>query len=240
MKYAKGTLNLKDGVFTLDGEPILDCSNAYFNKSRVPIFKAPLGSSILADRLLSLKDFYLSLNTGTKYEKYAGLFRMISVIVSDHCMRNGEPLKVCEIGCNSGALTQDIATVLTWFDPDAKYVCVSNAIGNESDMEWVDRISCIDVPAGLALHVSDFHDTSLRDDYFDITIINGCVPIPDPVKTVKEAGRITKNDGMIICYSEEQYLLDDGMRMMFDKKTEWRFTGTRVLYRAFKKDMWHE
>ena len=159
MEYSKGILNFTDDVFTLDGIRILDCSNTFNNFSRVPLFDAEEGNMTISDLVMSLNDMNEELNAGTGFEKYSGLFKLVSIIAADQCMRLGAPLKVCEIGCNNGALSQDIATILCAFDPDAKYTCVSNVIGNESGMEWLDRISCVKAPSGLSLLASDFADT---------------------------------------------------------------------------------
>ena len=217
---------------------ILDCSNRFNNLSRLPLNEAEKGGLTLPEIVMSLKDMHTELNAGTEYEKYSGLFRLISIIVSDHCMRHGEPLKACELGCNSGALSQDISTLLYAFDPDAKYTCVSNSIGNESGMEWVDRIASVSAPSGLSLVVSDFSDTGLKDSNYDVTIINGTVTFEDPVNALKEAVRITKDDGLIVCYSEGQYLLDDGFKLLFAERNEWRFDSTHILFKAYKKDAW--
>lgn len=232
MNYSKGVLSLSPKEIKIDDEVILDFSRPIDNKSRIPIISDNDKQLTVYKLLSSVLKRTEEYNKGTEYEKYMGIYIVMSILITDHLMRHADRPGICEIGCNNGVLSMSIAMLLQAFDPDSKYVCVTNCIGNESGTDWLDRISCITPPSGLSLLASDFHDTMLKDEGFDCTLINGTVRFDDPLGVLKEAGRITSKKGKIVCYSREQPLLDDGFKLIFDKVKEWRFDSNNVLYLA--------
>ena len=225
----------KKGV-SIDDELIININDFINNYSRVPLAYSDDGRPTIPDLLSLSANKYKEINEGTKYENYNGLYYVVNILASKFFIRKGEPLKVAEIGCNSGTLSMYFAPLLKAFDPEAEFVCVSNAIGNESGVEWIDRISLVDAPSGLSYLVSDFQKTKLRDEYFDLTLINGTQVFSAPLEIVREAARITAEDGMIICISDDQELLDDGFRLLTDERKEYRFNDRRVVYAAKKKN----
>ncbi len=239
MNYSGTKITMENGCFNLGGETLLDCRFAIENHSRVPLYDTGDDSMLnIPELIVKNKEDHLQINAGTEQEEYADVFMIMDTLLSDFFMHRGEPLKAAEIGCNIGSYSTHMASLLHSFDPAADYACVTNSIGNESDSQWLDRISMVEAPAGLALIASDFNNTMLRDNYFDCTVINGTVQIPETADVIKEAGRITNDDGMIMCYSEDQYLLDDMFQMMFPVRREWRFSPKRVLFTARRSDMW--
>ena len=230
-------INIGKKNISIDDEVIIRADEYIYNLSRVPLSYTGDDRPTIIDLLFQSKKKYEEINQGTKYEDLNGVFFVIILLAARLFLHKGEPLKVAEIGCNSGALSMYMAPLLKAFDPDAEYICVSNAIGNESGVEWVDRISMVDAPSGLSFLVSDFHNTKLRDDYFDLTIINGTQRMPLPLESIKEASRITEKEGLIFCISDDQELLDDGFRLFANERKEYRYTPKRVIYTAEKKDL---
>ncbi len=220
---------------SIDDEVIINVKDYIHNVSRVPLTYAGEDKQTIVDLLREIKKKCEEANIGTRYEKYIGLLYVVVLLASSFFLNKGEPLKIAEIGSNSGVLSMLIAPLLKAFDPEAEYVCISNAIGNESGVEWVDRIATVEAPSGLSFLVSDFHNTKLRDDHFDLTIINGTQGMPLPLETIREAERITGKEGVIFCISDDQDLLDDGFRLLTNEHKEYRFMARRVIHIATKK-----
>lgn len=233
MNYTKGILKISQFEIRMDDELLLDFSRPIDNKSRIPVISTNNDEQLTIYKLLhSVMEKSEEYNKGTEYESYTGIYSVMSILITDYLMRHADLPKICEIGCNNGVLSMNVAMLLQAFNPDSKFVCVTNSIGNESSTDWLDRISCINPPLGLSMLASDFHDTMLKDEGFDCTLINGTVKFDDPLGVLKEAKRITSKKGRIICFSKNQPLLDDGFKLIFDNIKEWRFDIDNVLYQA--------
>jgi SAM-dependent methyltransferase len=234
------TLSLSEGdKLMLNDHVLIDCSDRLHNLSRVPghrLKDSPYNRPTILDLIAENNKRHSELDPVSSPEPF--FFSVIDAMVSDFFMRHGNPLKVCELGCNNGIMSFHIAPLLAEYDPKADYICVCNSIGNDSDNLWLDRIAVAKQPDGLKMLASDFSQTLLRDEYFDLTIINGTVPFDDPVNSIYEAARITSPNGKIICFSYNQYLLDDSFKLFFKNRTEYRFSEEVVIYSANRSDAW--
>ena len=222
----------------LDGKVILDCNDRIHNYSRVPLHRIDdNGDETLPEIIIRINNDYKYKYENTYYARYAEYYLVITTLLSDFFMRHGEPLHVAEIGCNNGTLSTQIAQLLARFDPKADYICVCDTIGNESGNSWLNEISGIsEIPSGLSFLAADFENTLLRDNYLDYTVINGTVPILNPMEVIQESARITTEGGRILLFSENQYLLDDTFQLMFSERREWRFNSRMVIQEAEMKN----
>jgi hypothetical protein len=229
MNLIKEMFDDKAKVYKLNGEVILDISKPIENKSRVPLYESD-ETKPLIKILEEIEERASEINQGIVYQQIEDIYTVMTVMATDHLIRSADTPKVCEIGCNSGVLSMNLAMLLKELDPISKFVCVTNAIGNESGTGWLDHIACITPPEGLSLVASDFHDTMLKDEGFALTIINGIEKFDDPLGVLEEADRITFSKGKILCFSLNQPLLDDGVKIIFKNVKEFRFNAMTVLY----------
>ncbi len=213
--------DIKANRVRLDDEIILDPTDLLHNYSRIPGHKMPDDDFDTVLDLVIKNHARHNEIIQSEFAPSAEILLIIDSLASDFFMRRSGTLNVAEIGCNNGILSFHIAPLIAAYDPDARYACVCNTLGNESGNEWLDLISQINTPDGLSFHAADFTDTALRDGIFDLTIINGTVRIDDPMGTIKEAVRITNTNGIIICFSDDQVLLDDTFRIMFPECRAW-------------------
>lgn len=233
------SLTIQDNKIILDNEIILDCNDRIHNISRV-VGHVPSDQKQNFVTVIDLITLNYQRHQQMNFEKTPPpmLYSVIDTLLSDYFMRHGEPLRIAEIGCNNGVMSFHIAPLLAAYDPNADYVCVCNTIGNESNNQWLDLISQVTPPDGLALIASDFSHTLLQKEHFDVTVINGDVHIDDPMKVIEEAARITKPNGRIFCFSIDQYLLNDTFRMMFPERKEYMFNEELVIFSAERNNIW--
>ena len=234
----KAVFELRDNQFLFNEEVLLDCSDRLHNYSRIPMHRIfEDGNIILPELIIKNYNEQMQVDVDTSMSEYAGVFAIMDCIMSKIFAERGEPINVCEIGGDNGRLSMNISSLLAEFAPDNDYVGVCNSLGG-SDNAWIKHISQVKNPAGLQLVVSDYSHTNLRDNYFYLTVINGTVPMFEPVNVIKEAVRITDEEGFILCFSDEQYLLDDSLRLLFSERKEYRINPEQVIYKVMKKDFW--
>ena len=230
---------VRDNKFILYGEVLLDCNDRIHNYSRVPMHRiAPGGQITIPELIIKNYNDQKEYDKGTAMYESSNIFLILDSIMSKVFVDHGEPINICEIGCDNGNLSMHISSLMAEFAPENDYVAVCHSLGSDEDNEWINHISQVKNPKGLQLIAADYSHTNLRDKYFDITVINGTVPIADPFNVIKEAVRITNDDGYIICYSHDQYLLDDTFKLMFSNRKEYRINPEQVIYKALSKDAW--
>ena len=152
MQYKDGAISIANNCFYIDSELILNCNDRLHNYSRVPGHRIEdTGVKTISELVIENSKLHKDLFCGTPNMVYQNACFLCDCIIADLFMHKGEPLKAAEIGCNNGLLTAHFAPLLSAFDPNAKYVCVSNTIGNESNNIWLDIISQINTPEGFVL-----------------------------------------------------------------------------------------
>ncbi len=68
---------------------------------------------------------------------------------------------------------------------------------------------------------SDYDNTNLSEKTFDIVILNGSVDFENSYAVIKEVERVTKDNGMIICCTSNNYLLESTFKLIFAERDEY-------------------
>ncbi len=192
-------------VYKNDNEtkPLLDCNNFLENKSRIPLHSEN-NEMTLPLYLSNLLQTYSNLfEEGHAPNDALDLF-LIDSLLSAQLIKTALPVKVLELGCSNGRLSYHLASIIGKFHEQSTLCCVCDSIGNGSNNYWLDMISLVEQAPKLSLLASDYDDTNLADHNFDIVIINGSVLLKQAYSIVKEAQRLIKKDGIIICYAWQQ------------------------------------
>lgn len=208
---------------------LLNCNDFIKNKSRVP-FHAITNEPTVPNMIFDLLTWHSNYSEHTNQPNYGIYYALIDVLVTAYHVKSSAPKKVLELGCANGLMSHHLATILGMLHPDSLLYSVADSIGNESNNQWLDFISEIYEMPRLGFLATDYDDTNLNENHFDITIINGSVPIPSPDKVLTEAWRVTKNGGFLICYAENQPLLESAFQLFFPKREEYFFDfSTKIL-----------
>ena len=230
-KIKELALRYVDNSFYLNDECILNCNDRVNNYSRICGHRLGEQTHITISNLINInKDNHMMMHFENAPD--AILFTVVDILLSDYFMHHTYPLKVAEFGCENGVLSYHIAPLLAAYDPEAQYANICSGVENDNHNRWLSIISQTTRPSNTALIASGYKNTMLESKLFDVTVINGTVHYDDPMKTVKEASRITKDTGIIICFSDYQYLLEDSFKLAFDSFKEWRFSSRYTIIRA--------
>lgn len=204
---------------------MLDFQNFFINKSRLPMHLITQNKinwfheDTVFGYLVKLSDkyeqFFQAQNNDTsKLHKHTML--IISLFIAKILVETALPVKVCEIGCDEGSLSYLLAEVTGKFNPSSHLCLVSNTIGNDGNNRFLDAISLCENPPELSVAISDYDNTNLQSDSFDIVVINGNVNYSNPFDVVKEAERLVKKGGNIICYANHTPELESTLKTILD------------------------
>lgn len=215
---------MEEGIFfycsTDQRTALLDCNDFISNNSRIAMHGYPEDLTI-SKLIIELFEQNSSLSAGTGEETLAVGNTLLDVLMAANLCKTALPIKVLEIGAVSGVVSYHLAYMLGKFHPESKLCCVCDTIGNDSGNQWLDRISLIKEPPGLSFLVADYEDTQLQDNSFDITVLNGTVDFMKPLEVIQEARRLTKDRGIVICYSTGGQLLESSFKSCFTQRTEY-------------------
>ncbi|MBQ3558772.1 MAG: class I SAM-dependent methyltransferase [Agathobacter sp.] len=218
---------------------LLDCNDYLANKSRVPMHTPMEGFSItdfLSRLHLAYTDLFVEGHAPSDGEAYS----YIDALLARELIKTSQPVKVVELGSTNGRLSYHLATVLGRFHLESSLCCVCDSIGNESGNFWLDMISLVERPPKLSLHACDYDDTNLCNNHFDIVIINGSVAFADIAAVLKEALKLVKTNGALICYACKQPELADYMRKIFAHVDEYNDDNNSIILFASTIDVIEE
>lgn len=209
---------------------VLDCNDYFANKSRVPMH-VPVGfsdSHTIPSLILELARIHENLSMGTNEGLFATL--LMDVTMTSYLIRTSVPLKVLELGSTSGVLSYHLAMLMGKLNPESSLCCVSNVIGNGSENHWLNRVSRVGQPPTLSMVVSDYEETPLAPDYFDIVIINGTERFENPNAVIREAERLLKKGGNLLCHAVDTPLLGNCFKEAFPDSKEYEVAPNDKLW----------
>jgi len=181
---------------------ILNFNNFFANKSCLSL-QATDRSYSLPFILYDLKTQYENLSLNEENLKDTTDYFLIDALLSAYLITTSQPVKIAEIGCTNGRLSFHLSTIIGKFNEQSTLCCISNTIGNESGNQWLDMISQAEVSPNLSFMATDYHDTNLNSEHFNIVVINNSVVLNNTDAIVSEAVRILKPNGFLICYAKQ-------------------------------------
>lgn len=229
-------------IYTAQNEKriLLDCNDYLSNRSRIPM-QSLEGTESIPKIILSLFREHLKLMEEKQTKNYAMEYLLLDIKIISYLMQSPLPVRVLELGCTSGVLSYHLATILGKFNQASSLCCVCDTIGNNSGNQWLDRISLVEELPGLSMLAADYDDTQLADHHFDIVVINGSVRFEQPYSVIKEAERLVKKSGLILCYAEEQPLLESSFQLLFAGREEFQLDAqTNIMAVIYEEASWGE
>jgi len=118
-------------------------------------------------------------------------------------------------------LSYYLAKVLKHFNQNNKLVCVTDLMEDNCENIWFDKILASDAGEIVELMTTEYDSIFLPKDFFDIVIINGSVIYTEPAEVIQNAINFIKKEGLLICGSNSQYLLNSCFQVAFDNCTEY-------------------
>lgn len=240
MEYLK--LENNKIIFTTEDKDmlILDLTNYFANKSRIPLHS--LNNSITVPNLvLELRQKYINLFIEGHTPDDIEDLLVLDFLISAQLIKTALPVKLVEFGCTNGRLSYHLASLLSAFHHDSTLCCICDTIGNESGNRWLDFISLAENTPKTSLLASEYHDTNLASEYFDLVVINGSVSYADTTSLIQETNRVLKADGVLICYAYHQPELANTVKQVFSAYDEYPLTSNSSIIVAKGADaLWEK
>ncbi len=159
-----------------------------------------------------------------------GGYFLFDILITSFLIRQSAPFHVLELGGDNGILSYHLASLLGGFHKESFLCSVCHTIGNNSNNKWLDAISQVDDPPELSFLVTDYENTALLGQNFDIVVINGTINFPNPYLVLKEAERLVKENGTLLAFLQNTPLLEDSFKLEFPDRKEYIFVpGVGVL-----------
>lgn len=165
-------------------------------------------------------------------EDYVLKTYLMLTLVTKHVLQCTKPPVLLEYGCGDGALSYFLASVLGDLQEQSRLFCLNDII----DPCWLDRIGEVKNPPDINYLASNYKHTGLQQDFFDIVAINGTTYFKEPDATLREAIRVLKPDGLLICYSENNPLIESIFQLYFDSRRQYVLNYTSMIQTAKKSD----
>lgn len=204
---------------------LLNCNDYLENRSRIPLLCAENGLTVSALILELFRTHNRLFEANGENEENNSLkYLLLDVLVISYLIKTSLPINVLELGCVNGILSYHLATLLGKFNEESSLCCVCDVIGNDSGNGWLDQIALVEEKPRISMLAADYEDTKLQEEQFNIVIINGTVGFENPSAVLHEAERLTERDGVILCFSDNQPLLEDCFRLLFTEREEYGLT----------------
>ncbi len=235
IKYEDDIFMFEHGV---QQKELLDLNLFMTNKSRYPMQMLPDGKTGLYSLLTDLKDSHKRISDG---REDVFPYYLTDILAVSYLVRTSAPLKVLEIGASSGILSYHLAVLMGKMNAESKLCCVSNVIGNDSENHWLDKISMVEEPPDLSFLVSDYEDTQLETGKFDFVVLNGTERFDKPYETIREAERLVKKNGVLLCYVKDAPLLESCFKLIFPEHEEYPILYQEMILEVTKPESsWKE
>lgn len=216
-------------------KPLIEFGDASLNKSRVPLHPAGEGVETIPRVLSGVMN-----KNKTLFEEMSGeeklRYAAVSAIVLSEMMKSSEPRKIAAIGSSDAVMSFDLAFTAGKLNPDSELFLISNIIGGENSC--LDAIVQVKQPPKFSMLFSDYDNTNLAENSFDIVVLCGEADFDKPYEVINEAVRIAKNGGLIVCCCSQDCLLESSFMLTFSQREEYRLNARDALITARAQDAW--
>lgn len=221
--------------FITDREKVLllDFLDTLKNKSRVPLLSLADNQDLMYEFITYLKQKNEMLFPEHTVKEQL-TYLTINCLMIQHLIKSAAPIKVAELGCTNGKLSYNLTELIGKLNPKSALWLISNTIGSDSGNNCLNLITQAEHSPELSMTYCDYAETLLADNTFDIVVLNGEIDFEDPYQVIREALRITKENGILICYSPANYLLESSFKLVFSNRQEYSVSPSDCIMIAQK------
>lgn len=218
-------------IWYINGEKrqiLIDLRRCIENISRIPLIDNGEVEVSLIEIISRLQEIHGQIDPDAENTQFD--YTLLDFLTARCCMRSALPLHVVEIGGMNGIWSFHLAFMLGQYHPSSLLCSVCNRIGNESGNQWLDRISLVGEPPRLSLLAADYENTMLQREGFDLVAINESEIFEQPYEVVKEAERLVKKGGVILCYAKAQSVLAHTLVQTFPESESYDTESGMCIY----------
>lgn len=218
-------------------KPLLAISDYLQNKSRIPMHADTEAEEtipkFLANTVKRNRELFPNLSSLKEI-----LYLTINTLLAAELIKSSVPVQMAEFGSTYGDISFNLAQTLGKFNPDNSLCLISNTVGNNSENQCLELLLQAELLPEFSLVYADYLKTNLADRCFDMVLINGDVHHEDPYQLIKEAERITKPDGLLLCYTAGDTLLESCFTLIFPEHEKYELATEHLLLTARNQNSW--
>lgn len=214
-------------------EILIDFFNLLGNHSNVPFHGISSDGKtfdVLFDYLCTFIDEFDDVNKNVIGGLNIQTIILSILLTTKELLKKHRNFRILEIGCNKGVLSYYLCKLLKRFNVNNRLICISDSMGAGCENTWFEKIILTDAAEIVTLVTTEYNNDFFPNDYFDVVIINGSVRFAEPTEIISNAANFTKNAGLLLCLSENQYLLNSCFQVAVDHCTEYVLNGTATVF----------
>lgn len=229
-----GYLNVHENKFYFvydngDKKLLLDFFDFLSNKSYIPLhFIGDKEYDIISDLIIKISDECNK--TENEIDPVdRSMLVCASILTINKYMQRAKGNNILEIGCTSGILSYFLGLISEFFGKSSLQ-CVSDVISSDGQSDWLNNIMLLNNADDISILYSSFEHINFKDSFYDITVINGYDYFENPNDIVKNAVRMTKDNGLLICISKNQPLLSHSFKEIFNEFDTYEFDSNSIIF----------
>lgn len=133
---------------------------------------------------------------------------LIVYLVATYITHITHSVKTAMFNCYD-SLIFSLTSIIGMYNSKSQATIIENEIIDNGKNDYLGAISVVQTPPDISLCVSDYNNTNLQSDCFDIVVVQGDILNETTVSKIDETERIFKDTGMII------YILDNKPEIEF-------------------------
>ncbi len=210
---------------------LIDLQNLLENKSHVPLLTGNAHNASLPDIVNELMRRHKTC-FGEQLSAMQECI-LIDFLAARRLMRSASPLQIVEIGAADGILSFHLASMIGQYNTRSGLCCVSDT----ENVQWSEKISKVGKTPEISRVAGAHEHTKLPSDQYDIVILNSNEQFTDMAGVVREAKRLIRSKGIVICLEKKQPLLSQEFKKEFPGTETFEVNSyTTVYYAEAQKD----
>jgi len=207
---------------------LLDLSDFLSNRSHIPLHSlANIDFETIPDlikKIIEICDLPENEIKGID----GSMLILTSIMIIKKYMYRAKGNNILEIGCTHGILSYFIGIIINFFGKSNLH-CVSDVISSEGESDWLNNIMLLENSDNISITYTNYNNIDLRDSFYDITVINGYDYFENPEDVIRNAVRMTKENGLIVCIGKEQPFLSDMFQKIIDDCDVYSFDNNNII-----------
>lgn len=204
-------------------ENVLFTYDRFRNHSSVPLYEiaGDTQEPLLMNQLNTFINDFDRINENVPEGLSKETITLCVFLITAELLKKHRNYNVLEIGCDNGVLSCYLAGILKYFNTNNRLICMTDYLDSECRKNWLEKIMLADAADIVSVVTAEYSSDFFKKGYFDIVIINGSVQFDEPAVMINNAVNSAKNNGIIICLPENQYLLNSCFQAVLNNCTEY-------------------
>lgn len=214
---------------------LLDLSDFLSNRSHIPLHSlANVDFKIIPNLIKKIIEICDSPDNEIR-DIDKSMLILTSIMIIKKYMYRAKGNSILEIGCTSGIMSYFIGLIVNFFG-ESNLHCVSDVVNSEGVSDWLNNIMLLENSDDISITYTNYNNINLRDSFYDITVVNGYDYFENPEDVIRNAVRMTKENGLMVCIGKEQPFLNDAFQKIIGDYDVYIFDNNNIIFTKLLED----